>query len=745
MTLSFQVEPLLLRVTNKPHINREKVVFFAVKIDPDTWKNLEYKTHYVVEIEDSNVNSYFEKLAKGIVCQVTPKTILQKEVDYNGVTFSRKTIATDCFELVRSEGNLIINLLSSGRFKGIGELKAKKLWDRFGEELYDVLDNKRIARLTNKLEGELTLQTATNLITSWEVYLNTDAIKFCSQFKLSISQATRVIEFYQGDTEDKLKEDPYRLLAFKVPFKFVDNIAVNQLGLDVRDPKRIAAAMEEALYRVLDAGSVVAHKEQLYPHLQELLSDDSLANIPFNGKFEGNNCYARLDRNTFQTNGSYVMESMITDKIIDLIDSSTTVRLSSSRVDKLVTQYQLKNNINLTEKQKLAVYDAVNNNLCLINGGAGVGKTTVLDCINFVFDECGIMPVQVALAAKAAKRMTEVTGKPASTIARFVWHDNKFDTKPEKLALIIDESSMVDLFSMYKLIKWLPANSRLIMVGDAGQLPPVGYGLVFHELLKVNQIPQVTLTEVKRQSSISSIPSISNAIAIGKTPDFNTEDVKFEKVIGRKNILNSILTEYKKNMEDTQIICATNGLVDEINSRCSRLNQGKKLLVYNDFFESFETTGFKLDDKVICTKNLYSIDVMNGSLGKVVDCYNGKEPREVVIDAMNQKKAFSLGVIEWDNGRQTEISEELLSNLSLAYAITVHKSQGSQYPKVILPAFQAANMDRSMLYTAVTRAEQTVVVIGSDKVINDSISKVQVEGRRADLFSKIINRLPRAC
>tara|TARA_R110001606_G_scaffold177769_2_gene324443 strand:+ start:12156 stop:14393 length:2238 start_codon:yes stop_codon:yes gene_type:complete len=741
MTLSLQVEPLLLRVTNKPHVNKEKVVFFAVKIDPTTWKNLESKTHYVIEVEDSNVSNYFEKLAKGVVCLVTPKTILQKEVYYNGVIFSRKIISTDFFEVVRSEGNLIINLLSSGKFKGIGELKAKKLWDRFGEELYDILDNKRIERLTNNLEGGLTFHTATKLIASWEVYLNSEAIKFCSQIKLSISQATNVIDFYQDDTEEKLKEDPYRLLAFKVPFKFVDNIAMNQLGLDVKAPKRIAAAMEEALYRVLDAGSVVAHRDQLYPHLKKLLLDESLANIPFKEKFECNNCYVSLNQNTFQTNGSYIMESLITEKVISLIGNLPTISLSNLTINKLITQYQLKNDITLTDKQKLAVYGAINNNICLINGGAGVGKTTVLDCIYYVFDEFGIMPAQVALAAKAAKRMTEVTGKPASTIARFVWHNNKFDTKPEKLALIIDESSMVDLFSMYQLIKWLPENSRLIMLGDVGQLPPVGYGLVFHELLKVKQIPHVTLKEVKRQSSTSSIPSISNIIAAGEMPDFNTGDVKFIKSLGRKSVLNSILAEYEKDTGNTQIICATNSLVDEVNIRCSNLNPGKKLLVYNDFFGSFEITGFKLYDKVICTKNLYNIDVMNGSLGKIVACYNSITPREVVIDSTNKTKAFSLGVIEWDDGQQTEISEELYSNLSLSYAITVHKSQGSQYPKVIIPAFQASNMDRSMLYTAITRAEKSVVIIGSDKIIAESLRSIHSEGRKSDLANKLTDQL----
>ena len=132
---------------------------------------------------------------------------------------------------------------------------------------------------------------------------------------------------------------------------------------------------------------------------------------------------------------------------------------------------------------------------------------------------------------------------------------------------------------------------------------------------------------------------------------------------------------------------------------------------------------------------------MNGSLGKIVACYNSITPREVVIDSTNKTKAFSLGVIEWDDGQQTEISEELYSNLSLSYAITVHKSQGSQYPKVIIPAFQASNMDRSMLYTAITRAEKSVVIIGSDKIIAESLRSIHSEGRKSDLANKLTDQL----
>lgn len=741
MTLSFQVEPLLLRITNKPQIKKNKVAFLAVEIEPETWINLDSRTHYIVEVEDEDFKAYVSELAVGVVCQLIPKTILQKKIVHNGVKFNRKIITTTNFTLVRSEGSLIIKLLSSGKFRGVGELKAKRLWERFGDELYDILDSNRIDLLISDFEGRLTSKTANNLIKSWNSYLNTDALKFCSQLKLSVSQTTRIIQFYQENTKEKLQEDPYRLLAFNIPFKFADDMAIEQFGISPNHPKRIAAAIEEVLYRKLDSGSVVADKDEIYSQLKKLLSDDDLAKIPFNDDFDSNGCYTELDGENYQSNGSYIMESYLAEEFSKLIALRPKVTLSKTKIDTAIEKYEISKGVRLTKQQKIAVYESLNNNLCLINGGAGVGKTTVLDCVYSVFDECGIVPVQVALAAKAAKRMIEATGRKASTIARFIWRNEKLNVQPEKIALVIDESSMVDLFSMYQLVKALPKGARIVMVGDSGQLSPVGYGLVFHELLKINKIPQVTLTEVKRQASSSSIPLISALIAKGKKPEFNTEDVIFNKANVKKQVLKNILQELEKDKENTQIICATNNMVKEINTSCAKLNQFKKLLTYSEYFDSFEFTGFKLGDRVICNQNFYDIDVMNGTLGKITECYNIKDTKEVVVDTTKKKKVFSFGKVQWNDGSITEISEELLNGLSLAYAITIHKSQGSQFPIVIIPVFQAPNMDRTMLYTALTRAQKKVVLVGSDKVLINSINIVHSDDRKADLANKLLEIL----
>lgn len=742
MTLSSQTEPLFLRVTKKPRINRKKLVFFAVEVDTERWSKVDYKTHYIIEICDTDFDAYQEELDVGAICRIVPDTMLHKNVKINNLKYNRKIVTTSNFTLVRSKGSLIIKLIgNSNKFKGIGELKAKRLWERFGEGLYDILDNKNVEELTSNFEGRLTTKTATNLVNAWESYLNTDVILFCNKLKLSVSQSIRLAQFYKEATKQKIEEDPYRLLAFNIPFIKCDEIATKQFGMAFDDAKRLSAAVEEGLYRVLDSGSVVADYETLFQKVSEFIPEDKLVSLALSGEYINNN-YVLLNDGKYQSNGSFVMEAYLTDRIKAMLNTKPKLNLPKASLNKVISKYEKRNNFNLTIDQKQAVSSVLNNNLCLINGGAGVGKTSVLDCIYDVFDECGIIPVQVALAGKAAKRMSELTGRESYTIARFIRRANKLSISPKKFALVIDEGSMVDLFSMYQLLHILPQDAKLIILGDSGQLHPVGYGLVLHELLKVPQIPKITLKEVKRQGKHSNIPHVSQEIGKGLVPTFNDQDVKFVKSNVRKTVLKDILELYQEDALNTQIICATNKMVDLVNNQCGSLNESKKLLVYNDYHDSFETTGFRFADKVMCTQNLYDLDVMNGTVGKVVECYNLPTAKEIDIVVNGQHQTiFSLGKIKWDDGITTEISDDLLNNLSLAYAMTIHKSQGSQFPIVIIPVFQAPNMDRTMLYTALTRAQKKVVLVGSKKVLVNSINMIHSDERKADLANKLLEIL----
>ena len=748
MNLSSQTEPLFLRVTKKPVTKKNKFIFFAVEVDPERWFKLDNKTHYIVEICDSDVDAYGDELDKGAVCRIIPETLLQKNVMINDSSYNRRFITASCFTIVRSKGSLIINLLgSSNKFKGIGTLKAGRLWERFDEKLYEILDNKQVCELTADFKGRLTTDTAKNLVEAWESYVYTDSLLYCDKLNLTVSQAFRITRYYKDDTKRKIEEDPYRLLAFNISFEMCDEIATKQYRIPLDDNRRLSAAVEEALYRVLDSGSVVSDDETLREQIISFISKDDTGDkienkyvtLALQGGHESNN-YVLLENGNYQSNGSFLMEMFIANRVKFLLGCQLQLEIADFRINEIILEYESRNGFDLTDKQKVAVASVVNNKLCIINGGAGVGKTTVLDCIYSVFYECGITPVQVALAAKAAKRMSEATGRDSYTIARFIRRFKREGVDFTKFALVLDESSMVDLFSMYKLLSFLPEESRIIILGDNGQLHPVGYGLILHELLKVPNIPNITLTEVKRQGKDSNIPHVSQEIRSGIVPTFDYQDVEFIKASTRKSVLKSVLSIYQADTDNTQVICATRKMADSINAECSSLNKSKKLLAFNEYYDAFEDTGFRLSDKVMCTANLYAIDVMNASIGEIIECY--KETKEVEIKVNDKQEVISsFGKVKWDDGLVTEITDELLDNLTHAYAMTIHKSQGSQFHTVVIPVFQTAYMDRTMLYTAVTRAQKKVVLIGSEKLLVQSIDKVHSDGRKADLANKLIEIL----
>ncbi|GAA0856462.1 AAA family ATPase [Aliiglaciecola litoralis] len=733
--LDIQTEPLFLRITKKPSFRKDKIVFFAVEVQPETWSKVDNKTHYIIELL-ANDHAAYDELDSGAICRIVPETLLEKQVTINDSSYNRRFVTTTNFTLVRSTGSLIIKLLAnSNKFKSIGERKAARLWERFGEKLYSILDQGEI----DELVKVLSLPIAESLIEAWELYAHTDALLFCSKLKLTASQSFRITRYYKGDTKAKIEDDPYRLLAFNISFEKCDEIATKQYGIPYDDHRRLAATVEEALYQILNSNSVVSDHDTLRKKIETFIPEDELVTLALQGGYENNN-YVLLANGNYQSNGSYLMETFIANRFRYLLNTPIQLELSDSNISEIISTYESKNELCLTASQKEAVLNVAHNRLYIINGGAGVGKTTVLDCIYHVFDDAGITSVQVALAAKAAKKMTEATGREASTIARFIKRFNRKDINPDKLVLVIDESSMVDLLSMYKLLSFLPENVRLIIIGDDGQLPPVGYGLILHELLKVPDIQSTTLTEVKRQGKESNIPAVTQDIRNGIVPLLDFPDITFINSNSRKKVLQDVLSVYQEDVHNTQIICATRKMADAINEQCSSLNESKKLLAYNEYYDAFEFTGFRLSDKVMCTANLYDLDVLNASIGEIVDCY--KETKEVELEINDNKKMISsFGQIKWDDGVVTEITDDLLDNLSHAYAMTIHKSQGSQFPTVIIPVFQAKYMDRTMLYTAITRAQKRVVLIGSEILFNNAISTVHSDERKADLANKILGSI----
>jgi len=423
-----------------------------------------------------------------------------------------------------------------------------------------------------------------------------------------------------------------------------------------------------------------------------------------------------------------VMEMMVAQRVCDLMDSDYLPPLSSNRIQTIIEQFELSNGFDLTKEQARAIATSVSHPFSIITGGAGVGKTTVLKALYTLYDAAGIKRKQLALSGRAAQRMCEATQEEATTIARYLYHHNWDDIPPEqqaKTVVVIDEASMVDIHSMYRVVEKTPMSVHFILIGDPCQLPPVGGGLVLHELVGRKYLPLSELSVVKRQGMGSSIPNIAEDIRHGRVSEDYGENVEFHHV-EKVCLAERVITEYMKHPDESQILCATNGLVNEVNrSAQTLLNPDGKELAYRVEGLTYGS-GIRLNDPVICKTNLYheKYDLRNGSLGRIINVYD--TPRSFEIQ--KSKKTITVetyGRVCWDDGSSegyiTELPLEVIEVIQLAYGITVHKSQGSQFKYAIFAALNSRNLDRTLVYTAVTRASQHVVVMGDIEAVNRAI------------------------
>ncbi len=727
--------PITVRVTRNAYRGKEGAVVHGVEVDPETLVKANRFQHLVISIEGNDQDVVISEIKKGMLIDVRPKTKLKGRTE-NG--FERFLITTSNVDILRPQSKLIVDLIGgSSRFKGIGPIKAQKLWNHFGEELFKHLDNGDI----ETLRQILTEEAANNAASAWQKYILLDEMRYCNMtLKLPVPLSMRVVDFYRDETIAKLNEDPYRLLTFGLSFEECDGIA-SDLNFFPDSAIRLAAAVEAALYKILDKGSTAALQNELTEPLTQLLKsnanggDDSeeLVSQALSEAYLTDN-YVRLAEKVYQSNGAFMMECFVAQRLFELIRKPTQLRTSPSQVDEIIEMYEHEKGFTLTSLQKEAVKKATQHHFFIINGGAGVGKTTVLDAMYRVFASIHVKPIQIALAGKAAKRMTEATGYESFTIARFL---RSFDFKKYKgmeLVIVIDESSMVDLPSMYRLLKFIPYGTRILMLGDTGQLPPVDFGLVLHELIEIDLVPKTTLTKVKRQGNDSNIPAASIKIRQGELPDFGNDDVRFITANSHGLIRKEVAALYKELPDSTQVICPTNRMADAINELCASFNKKPRLKVFVDDYDRYQETQFRLNDKVMCCKNLYDMDIMNGSVGEVAEVY--KKQRLVKAET-GDDEIVSYGKVLWDDGVTREVTIEVVDALKLAYAMTIHKSQGSQFERVVIPIDGGNHTSVTMYYTAITRAEKEVIFVGNLKLLQAALLRNSANDRMVNLGAKL--------
>jgi exodeoxyribonuclease V alpha subunit len=654
-------------------------------------------------------------------------------LEVNGYQVAETQIDASSAVLLRPSGEHIVAFMAdSPAFEGIGQVKARKLWEAFGERLYEHLDAGNVAELA----AVLTPACATQVVAAWAQHGDSRTLQWLQAQGFDLALGRKVLQFFGPETAQKLEEDPYRLLSFCATWRQTDALACTHFGVAVDDPRRLQGAIEEACYRVFAAGHTSVLSSKLMDVLQGVLGAQTktfrwrsliptaLSQGLSNGSFV-------VGLHGVQPLGAMVMEREVAQAVSDRITATVPALLPTDDVDELLLAYEKAECIELNPQQWEAVHLAAAKPFVLITGGAGVGKTTVLKALYDVYDRAGIAVTQLALAGRAAKRMQEATGRPASTIANFLrsWKGGSFD---ERSVVVVDEASMVDIITMSRLCELLGPSPRLVLVGDPAQLMPVGPGLVLHALTQVPQVPVAQLTVVKRYGG--AIAAAAAAIRDGRWPELPSNPaapIAFIPCLVRPwdsfeaSIPETVLQLYWQDPANTQVLSARRNGPDGtkgLNALCQSVltADAKAVQVWDDRYDAYARVGFHLGDPVLCTRNLWDRGLQNGSLGVVVQVDD--EPR-MLTNEDGEETGRTLAWVDWDDGVRRPIVEEMLDDLELGYAITVHKAQGSQWPRVIVPLTGHRLLDRTLVYTAVTRAQRQVLLVG-----DEAAAKAAVEG-----------------
>ncbi len=561
-----------------------------------------------------------------------------------------------------------------------------------------------------------------------------ETMLFFMQNGIHYKIALDIYNIFKEDTLYKIKENPFIISNLdNTKFYDADKIAKN-LGLPYDNINRLKSFVLFFLTNKLNKnGDIFVYEEELlnkfnkelfnngaYPlnekktikksyinKILKLLLDEKKIAIDFDE--QGKSCIYLY--------GYYYMENKIVDKINTFVQAKPKLICSDFEINSILSKYEKNNNIKLAQKQKEAVYMFNNNVFSILTGGPGTGKTQIIKAIvEIIYTKNPYAKIELtAPTGKASKKMSEVTGLEAKTIHRLInLNPSKKDSEVKKIEadyLIIDEASMIDVYVFYKLLMALQNNTKVLMVGDYDQLPSVGAGLILRDLINSKVIPTTRLTEIFRQKSNSQIISFSNTIIKGNKIDIDNIDnnrgdfyfIQRNNVFEiQKVILYSIKRFLEKgySIDEIQVLTCMkkgeigtnklNGLIQSIFNK-----QNKK----SNFYTLNNGSIFKKGDKVIQNVNNYDLEVFNGYVGTITDIKNSNEDVEMVVD-------YKDSLVKYD---YTNIEE-----LDLAYSITIHKSQGSEFPVVIIPihSSQSVMLNRNLVYTAITRAKNTVIMIG---------------------------------
>ena len=731
-------EQAIVRVRHVSIQNRNGAIFSGERITA-TGEIIDTHKTITVRLQSKAIGV---KVVKGQWWQVQGAVEARTFTNRGGflMTVDQMEVNAGNAHLTRPSGFHVVDYIAgNASYKGIGPVTAEALWDTFGEALFAVLDKGDVDALADVI-GQ---QRASTLVEGWQEDGLSDTIQWLHQHEISSAIGRRILRSFGRDARVKIDENPYRLLSFAAGWAEVDKLAREQLGIKPDDERRLMAAIEETVYRRFSLGHTYVPRPDLVAGLRAILKGERHSRDLIEKTISQSEAMGRLlfdrDGNAYSL-GASILENKVAELITARLGRNSGL---SCNVSAIITAYEASKGygFELNQEQRDAAQLIAENDFAIVTGGAGCGKTTVLECVYQVLDEQGYEVVQLALAGKAVKRMMQATGRPALTLASFIKKMNEAEAKgvpssTNRLALVVDEASMVDLISFSGAMRFVGGDTKIILIGDPHQLPPVGPGLVLHCLTDITEVPHVELKVAKRFGS--KIAEFANQVKDGRFPalaEFEGE-IRFNPC--DKGEMATLAADlYLVRQSDSVVLCATREVAKSVNFLVqeSRKVGRKALKRWNVDHDTWEWLGFYEGDQVICTSNHWDLGIQNGSIGRLVEIIDAPEP-----DGFDVEERPALGRIEWDDGETRVVHEDLLDSLELGYALTVHKSQGSQWPRVVVCLPKSNRMDRSLVYTALTRAQGEIVMLGDHSAISETVKLPKVADRRLVALDKRLSR-----
>lgn len=673
-------------------------------------------------------------------------------------TYGQQFKVTSFEEKAPEDEEAIERYLGSGAIKGIGLAMAARIVRRFKEDTFRIIEEEpeRLAEIKG-ISNRKAMEIASQVNEKRDLR---QAMIFLQQYGITMNLAVKVYQAYGQDVYGIIRENPYRLAddIGGVGFRTADEIAA-RVGIRMDSDFRVRSGILYTLLQASGEGHTYLPETELTPRASKLLNvtAEQVEKQYMDLAIERKIILKQMEDQTQIYAASFYYMEANTATMLKRLNVSYDV--SDAEIEQRIRGIEKKSGMTLDEHQVTAVKEAVRNGLLVITGGPGTGKTTTINTIIRYFELEGLEIFLAAPTGRAAKRMSETTGFEARTVHRMLELNGgaegsggfeRDESNPlEADVIIVDEMSMVDISLMYSLLKAISVGTRLILVGDVNQLPSVGPGSVLRDIIQSHACNVVMLTKIFRQASTSDIIVNAHKINHGEEVilDNKSMDFFFLKRYDADVIINVVLQLIKQKLPkfvdatpyDIQVLTPMRkGLlgVERLNGILQRYMNPPA----NDKVEKeYGSTVFREGDKVMQTKNNYQLAwEIRTKFGLTVDKGLGIFNGDMGIIRQINDFAEQM-IIEFDEGRMVEYPYKLLDELELAYAITIHKSQGSEYPAVVIPLLGGPMMlmNRNLLYTAVTRARKCVTLVGNEVTFQQMIQNTSQQKRYSGLCDRL--------